>query len=229
MTQPEPNAPAPWDLRGSGYILFYRPTAVWGSDFGFVQPALQPHFRGGVGAVMLVDYADSPVGPYDELLFMPGFFDFQGQSFLTISKIYVSTQVSVVNGWANWRIPKEEARFARYTQGQTERVVIQTPSGERIADMTLHRKNVRLPVTTAVVPPHLRTIAQPDPVKTYETTLAGRGWVAPAQLLHARVNPAYFPDFSQGRLLTAVHVTDFSLTFPVPTFTVMSDERPEKR
>lgn len=218
--QPLPHAPAPWDLRGSGYILFYRPTAVWGGEASFVHPDHQPHFRGGVGAVMLVDYADSPVGAYDELLFIPGFFNFQGQgrAFPAISKIYVSTQVSVVNGWQNWRIPKEEAQFARYTQGQTERVIIQTSDGERIADMSLYRQKVRLPFTTAVVPPPLRTIAQPDPRQTYHTTLAGQGWLSPAQLLHARTNQAYFPDLTQGRLLMALHVSDFRLTFPPPTF-----------
>lgn len=211
-------APPPWELQGDGYILLYKFPAVLGGSAGFVDPALQPHFRGGVGAVMFVDYGETPVGPYHELLFIPGFFDWHGQLFPSISKIYVSTQASIVNGRENWRIPKDEARFERYAQGQTERLVITLPSGERVVDMHLHRKNLRLPLTTAVLPPRLRTIVQNDPVKSYETTLSGRGWAQPAQLLYARVNPATFPDFTQGRLLTAVCVRPFHLTFPMPQF-----------
>lgn len=211
-------APPPWQLRGDGYILLYKFPPALGGQAGFVPSALQPHFRGGVGAVMYVDYTETPVGPYQELLFIPGFFDFQGESYPSISKIYVSTWESILNGRDNWRIPKEEAHMSRYQRGQTERVIIWNPDNELIAELTLHNKNLTLPLTTAVLPPRLRTVVQNDPVKTFATTLAGRGWMQPTQLLQARVNPAYFPDFTQGRLLTAVHVTDFHLTFPTPTF-----------
>ena len=222
-------APAPWNLRGDGYILFYRAMAVWGSDAGFVDPALQTHFRGGVGAVMLVDYVESPVGPYGELLFIPGLFTLHGHSFLSISKIYVSSQDSIANGQANWRIPKEKAHFERYAQDQTERLVVRQPSGELILDMNVHNKRGRLPVTTAVVPAVLRTIGQIDATHLYQTKLSGRGWLTPAQLLHARVNPAYFPDFTQGPLFTAVRETDFRLTFAKPVLTVLNELKKGKR
>jgi hypothetical protein len=214
------HSPPPWNLRGDGYILLYRFSAQTqlGGQAGFVPPELQPHFRGGLGAVMLVDYKDTPVGPYHELLFIPGFFDFHGQSFPSISKIYVSTWASIVNGRENWRIPKEEAQFASYQRGNVERIRIQQPDGSLIADITLEMSRWRFPITTGVVPPALRTVVQNDPIKSYEITLAGQGWAQPTHLHHVRVDPTYFPDFTQGQLLTAVRVSNFSLTFPVPQF-----------
>jgi hypothetical protein len=210
LTTP-PITPPPWQLHGHGYILFF-----------LAQPSPQPPFRGGVGAVMLVEYTDTPVGPYHELLFIPGFYAVGGRSYPSISKIYVSSETSVRDGRANWYIPKELAQFARYPDGQTERWVINSPTGELIADVTLHQKRLTLPLTTAVVPPRFRTIIQPsltDPTQpALLTTLSGHGRLRPAQLLWARTNPALFPDFvglARGGKLTAVAIPHFTLTFPV--------------
>jgi len=35
-----------------------------------------------------------------------------------------------------------------------------------------------------------------------------------AKLRHAAIDPAFFPDVTQGRLITAVKVTNFNLEFP---------------
>jgi acetoacetate decarboxylase len=60
---------------------------------------------------MLVDYEQSPVGPYQELLFIPGRFQFGRRRYYMVTQIYVSTQVSVENGQENWGIPKQLAQF----------------------------------------------------------------------------------------------------------------------
>jgi acetoacetate decarboxylase len=53
----------------------------------------------------------SGVGPYKELLFIPGVFHINGRYTYSISKIYVSTEASVRSGIENWAIPKEVADF----------------------------------------------------------------------------------------------------------------------
>ncbi len=95
-------------------------------------------FHGGVGFVMLVRYKTSNgephtalqfqeiesvgelipslrmVGPYDELIYVPGLFSRRSPSdqqqpveyFPAITRIYVSTDESVYNGRKNWGIPK---------------------------------------------------------------------------------------------------------------------------
>src|SRR5213596_1104261 len=100
--------PPLWRLTGRGYILLYR----WFprdfvSDQGQVPQTLAGSFRGGASAVMVVNYENSGVGPYRDLLFIPGLFE-RGFS---ITRIYVSTPASVASGRANWGIPKQLADF----------------------------------------------------------------------------------------------------------------------
>jgi hypothetical protein len=96
-----PQHPAPWHLTGKGYILLYKLQRSFIENHGMVPPFLQGKFSGGFGCIMLVDYATSDAGPYEELLFIPGKFHHEGKKLNTISKIYVSTIDSVVNGRRN--------------------------------------------------------------------------------------------------------------------------------
>jgi len=103
--------PPPWALRGTGYVLLY-----WFQRYefrlkAFTQPALSDHWRGGLGALVWMDYRQSPVGPYREILFIPGRFAFNGRRDWSISRIYVETLASVIGGRANWGIPKDLATF----------------------------------------------------------------------------------------------------------------------
>src|SRR6187549_840298 len=107
----EIKAPAPWTLTGDGYIFVYKFSQDFVRSQGLIPPFLQGAYRGGFGAVMLVDYHTSGVGAYRELLFIPGVFEVNGKNYYSITKIYVSTMASVVNGQENWGIPKEVADF----------------------------------------------------------------------------------------------------------------------
>ncbi|KAL4972649.1 hypothetical protein BDW66DRAFT_169443 [Aspergillus desertorum] len=64
-------------------------------------------------AVMVIRYEDTDVGPYDELILIPGraVNPETGKKEMRISNIYVSTDASVWNGRRNWNIPKHRARF----------------------------------------------------------------------------------------------------------------------
>lgn len=178
----------PWHLRGSGSILLFR-------------------LESELGLMMLVDYDESPVGPYWELLFLSGF--------RTITRIYVSTEESAVNGRENWGIPKEVADFAVERRGRTEQVRV-TSEGRTVADLTVGIGRPPLPVTAALIPRSFRTLVQPWEGRTYVTTLAGRGVIRPARLLKARIDPELFPDLTRGRLLGAVHASRFRLILPEP-------------
>src|SRR4051794_14743049 len=103
--------PAPWNLRGSGHIFFYRFSQALLAQEAAVPTFMRPTFVGGLGALMMVDYSQSNCGPYQELLLIPGRCLMGGRSYYSISRIFVSTDVSVVNGRRNWGIPKEQADF----------------------------------------------------------------------------------------------------------------------
>lgn len=178
-------AAPPWRLEGSGSIFLFR-------------------FERRLALVMLVDYGESPVGPYRELLFLEDF---------SIRRIYVSTEESAVNGRENWGIPKEVADFAVERRGRTEQVHV-TLGGRTVADLTVGIGRPPLPITTSLLPRAWRNLVQPWEGRTYRTTLSGRGVVRPARLLKARIEPELFPDLTRGRLLAAVHASRFKLVFP---------------
>ncbi len=76
---------APWKLTGNGYILLYRFTKAFVAEHGFLADFQKEKFVSSWGAVMLVDYQSSPVGPYHELLFIPGLFSFNKKKVFSIS------------------------------------------------------------------------------------------------------------------------------------------------
>ena len=60
----------------------------------------------------IVRYTETPVGPYDELLILPGYFNGVGtagekRKDLRITGIWVSQEATLMNGRRNWNIPKQ--------------------------------------------------------------------------------------------------------------------------
>lgn len=129
-----PIAPPPWILRAKAWIFLYtdidnhnpppqnpnnaedilqsilapgayhpfetiHPSALQRLPNG--EPQFQPSWLKGV---MIVRYDDSDVGPYDELIFIPGraVNPHSGKKDMCISMIYVLTDSSVWNGRRNW-------------------------------------------------------------------------------------------------------------------------------
>ncbi len=67
-------SPPPWKLNGEAIILIFKFKKDWIEKFGLLPKHLKGRFKGGLGYVMLIKYEKSPVGPYHELLFLPGKF-----------------------------------------------------------------------------------------------------------------------------------------------------------
>ncbi|KAI0071729.1 hypothetical protein K474DRAFT_1712201 [Panus rudis PR-1116 ss-1] len=123
---PFPEAPAPWHCEGESFWLctYLRPSkdepyplpsafSELEGTSAFADPNVTGKFEGGLAVVMIVRYKVSPVGPYDEILWLPGKFKYPptGQSALRITRIYVSSKASTYNGRKNWNIPKQVAHF----------------------------------------------------------------------------------------------------------------------
>lgn len=213
------SAPAPWQLAGEGYIL-----AIWlPNEFldtrCFLSPQQSASRKGRIAYVMFVDYAASPVGPYHELLFIPGSVDFDGERHLTISRIFVSSWDSVVNGRANWGIPKDRCDFSvQYGADGIDHVAL-TLDGKAIVDLTFKAGGFNLPVTTKLLPKSWRTLGQKLEGQQYFYAPDASGHVRPAKLLAAQIDAEYFPDFRRGKLLAAIRVSDFKMGFPLARLT----------
>jgi hypothetical protein len=221
MMPPQALYPPPWNLSGRGLILVYRLPKAWLLEHGHIPAHLEPDFVGGLSALMLVDYAQSNCGAYRELLFVPGQFRSPEGNFLSISRIYVSSQASVDNGIANWGIPKECAEFSWQQHSKLERVQV-----GGFAEFVFSSAGIGLPIGLHSVPAKWRTLLHPElngrdlaPVpagKNFLTTLAGHGTMRPARLHSARAEAAHFPNLEHLRPVAAVFAEPFNLIFPVP-------------
>ncbi|KAL9534840.1 hypothetical protein SMMN14_01386 [Sphaerulina musiva] len=129
-TEPIEPAPAPWTLKGDIYGIFLLPglglPLLGASPEDLPVKAFPPlerkyqasiagEYVGKIGMIQVLRYTESPVGPYDELLIIPGFFEYENEGEkeegVRVSRIYVSQKYTCWNGRVNWNIPKHLARF----------------------------------------------------------------------------------------------------------------------
>lgn len=146
-TEPLSQVPAPWTLKGTVYSITILPTSTKLPVKAFSPLERDSHFRtagdyvGILGMIQIIRYTDGPTGPYDELLILPGYFDYERerengtveeQTKVRISRIYVSNKYACYNGRASkqsyilrltcrtvktdisttdWNTPKHLARF----------------------------------------------------------------------------------------------------------------------
>lgn len=204
---------APWKLTGSGYILLYRFTKAFVAQHGFLADFQKEKFVSGWGAVMLVDYQSSPVGPYHELLFIPGLFSFNKKKVFSISKIYVSTQSSVINGIENWGIPKELADF-HWGEKQISDHIDISKDGISFFEADFIKRRICFPISTTILP---LTIVQAHKERLMLTTPKSSGMAYLTKLQNIKVNSKFFPDLTKVKPLLVLHVDNFKMEFPVPS------------
>jgi hypothetical protein len=210
-----PSKPAPWKLTGSGYVLVVRMPESFDDAQAFVAPSLLGKRRGRIAYVLCFDYEQADCGPYQELMFAPGVFVFPEGKYPSISRIYVSTYDSVVNGRQNWGIPKDRADFSRVRDQQGVDNITLQRDGHCFATLRLRPYGLSLPVHSALLPAGLRTVMQHWCGKSYRITLEAKGKLRMAKLLDWHFDAAYFPDVAQGKVLAAAYLPHFELTFPV--------------
>ncbi len=203
--------PAPWKLRGRGYIILYRFKKDFVNERGNIPEFLKGKFAGGFGSIMLVDYEESNAGPYSELLFIPGKFHHKNKRLHTISKIYVSTMESVENGIENWAIPKEPANFS-FDKSGTGLESVDIKSGRKnIMKISLRSRGLPFPVNTKLMP---FPLVQYRDNKYYYTTFEGKGKGRIAAVDSISVNPELFPDVSNIKPAVVIKVEPFNIVFP---------------
>lgn len=206
-----PSFPAPWNLQGKGYILIYKFKRNFVEKQGNVPDYLQGRYAGGFGSVMLVDYLQSDAGPYGELLFTPGRFELKGKKLNTISKIYVSSLESVVNGKANWGIPKEQAEFDFVALNNREERIRISSNGTLVAEFVMRSGVLPFPVSTKLLP---LPLVQLHEGKYFYTQFSGSGIGRFASIKKMEVNSSLFPDISLCKPIAAIRVDPFAITFP---------------
>lgn len=204
--------PAPWDLKGSGYIFIYKFKKGYDDKKFNVPDFLSGKYCGGFGSVMLVNYEFSTAGPYQEFLFIPGKYKFKNKKLDTISKIYVSTDESVFNGRKNWGIPKEKANFVFEKSNKFEEKISIILEDETIAEFKLKSKKLKFPVNTKLLP---FPLVQEFEDEYFYTNFFGKGKGKFSKLEEIYINEKYFPDITKYKPIMVIKVEDFAITFPV--------------
>lgn len=207
---PSSEFPPPWTLKGEGIILIYRFDKTWVEGAGLLPPSLQGKARGGLGYVMLVDYQESPVGPYRELLLIPGKFGKKGKQ--TITHIFVDSPQSLSSGRKNWNIPKELASFHWKKEKNRDHVQVITEKGV-VFSAEISHGGLSFPISTSLLP--LRLV-QTREGKTLATQPQGRGWGKLAKMRNLSLDPQLFPDLKSCSPWLALRVQPFTLQFPIP-------------
>lgn len=203
----------PWSLTGDGFIWLFRFPRAFVLEHGFLAPWQREALRETLGAVILVRYTQSGVGPYDELLCIPGRFAVAGARHFSISVIYVSTEASVRWGIANWGIPKQQAQFERQQMHGEVVFSCATTTDEPILSARLRPLGLPFPVASALVPFRIAQRRGEEVLITHPRAV-GRARLCTVSRL--AVNPAHFPDIARLRPLAVLAVESFRMTFPHP-------------
>lgn len=207
-------APAPWRLRGEGYVLMIKLPMPRGRAELFAPTELAEARFGQFGCVMFVDYAESPVGPYYELLFIPGTFRFGRRRLPSITKIYVSSQASVDSGQHNWGIPKELGEFTVVDGADGVKRVTMRIGSRIVVELWLRNSRLGLPITSSLIPENFRTLGQVFSGHTFAVSPSARGFVQRAKVVHAWSEPGVFANLATERVVAAVRMSKVDLTFP---------------
>jgi hypothetical protein len=211
-----PRHPAPWQLQASAYVLAVRmPDDVLDRE-AFVPPSLAGKRCGNTSYFLYVDYRAANCGPYQEMMVAPAVYDFGESRYPSITRIYVSTYDSVVNGRINWGIPKDRADFQREREGKVDHIRV-SRDGHVFADMRFRAQGLALPVTSWLLPAGLRTLMQHWQGKSYRFTLSAKGSMQLGKLVEWKFDPKFFPDLARGKVIAGAYFPTFDMTFPVAT------------
>jgi hypothetical protein len=207
--------PAPWRLSGDAWIFLVSMPKELLPAASFTPEALRGREAGGFSAAMVVNYRASNVGPYQEILWIPGFFRFADRKRLSITRIFVSTWESVENGQRNWGIPKDRADFAITAERDDVEHIVVSKNGQVFADLRVKKTGFSLPVPALPLPKAMGEVGQLLDGREYFYSPSVRGKFAGAKFLGGTFAGAQFPDLTQGRILTGVRITDFVMNFPI--------------
>jgi hypothetical protein len=196
-----PVAPAPWVLHGQGVIVVLRDRAP--------RPS-RPGAFGRFSLVMFVDYSASPVGPYQELLFIPRVERWPDVIGGTVEDIWVTSQASALNGNENWGLTKSVADIRREPTGDgDERWTAEDESGP-LAAFTHRPRGVKFPVAK---PRNLARLVQRRDGLSWVTPVSLLAWTRLSSVSELWLDPVRVMDTERHRPIAAVQITSGRLGF----------------
>lgn len=210
---------APWSLAGKGLIVVLRGASLQGNTFGLAN-SQSNGLKSAFKVLMWVDYQTAPCGPYQELLLIPGSVAFSSGRHLTISDIWVSSRQSVLDGRANWGIPKQLASFEELInadltpEGISFRV--KSEGDEALLELSCQPMGPSLPLKTSWVPARFRSLAQQLNGREYVFSPSASGRIRAAKVASVVQASGVFSGLTRKDVLAAFCIPQFSMEFPEP-------------
>ena len=211
---PQPRVvPAPWSLKGESFIqLLLNPVEAVRH---LLPAAFEPVCVKGktLGGLMYVHYTDSPVGPYEELLYLPARVRYRGRTGYPITHIWVDSPDSVVSGRENWLIPKRLGRMDFRSEGRVREASIEE-EGRTLAVMRFECPRFPPPVPShSVVFP--MPLLQEREGRTVFVPFGGWGFTQPVRGAFVVKDQEALPVPAHSRRFPAMRLARFRLTFSV--------------
>ncbi|HUX21907.1 MAG TPA: acetoacetate decarboxylase family protein, partial [Spirochaetia bacterium] len=194
----------------------------------------------GFGVIMALDYESSEVGPYSEMLYIPGRVTlereetgrigrkprslYRGHS---ISDIWVTSELSRASGTENWGIPKRLGRISwEGDGGEARRVLLEDTRGGALLELEISPSGgplnrigaaINLPFTHRFLP---RRLIQTTRTQLFSTLIEASGRVCPIFGARLKAHSGTASEICSRKVVAAFHLTQVNLLFPRPELRV---------
>jgi len=200
----------PWNLKGNGYIILYKLPKEFLIEKSFIPSSLKNKFYGGISALIIVDYKESNVGNYKEILFIPGLFNFNKSKFFSISKIYVDSEPSILNGIENWAIPKEYANFDIKEINDKSQSISISNKNEVFFKASIKSSRLQIPFSSKILN---LSLLQHKNNENFITDFSAKGLISKAKINIDFINETFLPDIKSFKPIMSFKINNFNMIF----------------
>lgn len=206
---------------GEGYIMLFHFQPEFVEKNGFLFEHLKGNFIGGFGLIFVVNHKQSPVGEFQEIIFIPGQFKLQDKEFYSMTKVFTSTPESAEYRKSNWGIPAEAVHFNwEFFDDNSQKINVFKNEKESVS-FSFKSYSPGFPISTRFIPN--TNFAQVLEDKIFHTNIIGSGKAKFASLKEFSVHPSFFVDIQGIKHWATVRVDDFNLKFSESVIEKLAD------
>jgi hypothetical protein len=204
----------PWILRGDAFLAVTASPAELNLADGGIASELRGIYNNLFNAVVIADYRESPIGPFRELLYIPGRFRFGlDDERMSITRGYANTEVARLNRRAYWGVRSRLATISRTTGGDNSDVFA---IGERpFARFGFETFGPDIALNGHTIPEAFRAFAQLEGDRRLLYTLAITGTMRAARFEPQMLDASMFPDMAKREFLLGLKISNFLAEFPL--------------
>jgi hypothetical protein len=206
-------AEAPWLLRGDAFVVFTTSSTETNLSDAGIPHELRGIYHNLFNVMLVADCRESPVGPYRELLYVPGRFRFSfDDERLSVTRSYISTQAGAMNRRANWNVPSKLSEISIRSDHPDHAAFSVGRDG--FAAFSFELFGPELPINGKVIPEAFRIFGQLRKDVTLLHSLSVTGTMRAARFTPHSFDTSMFPDMKKRELIAAIKISDFLLELP---------------